>query len=78
MEKFKYINRPLGAVVLVLAGCATQPNALEEQKKQQEATQKKIDETSKTKSSKRLSRWLNLNLWWIAGRWTNKKKQPVI
>ena len=48
MEKFKYINRSLGAVILVLAGCATQPNALEEQKKQQEATQKKIDEMNAT------------------------------
>ena len=48
MEKFKYINCSLGAVVLVLAGCATQPNALEEQKKQQEVTQKKIDEMNAT------------------------------
>ena len=48
MEKFKYINYCLGIVVLVLAGCATQPNALEEQKRQHEATQKKIDEMNAT------------------------------
>ena len=53
MEKFKYINYYLGLAVLVLAGCATQPNALEEQKKQNEATQKKIDEISATLDEQR-------------------------
>ena len=53
MEKFKYINYYLGVAVLVLAGCATQPNALEEQKKQNEATQKKIDEISATLDEQR-------------------------
>jgi hypothetical protein len=48
MEKFKYINYSMGVVALVLAGCATQPNALEEQKRQHEATQKKIDEMNTT------------------------------
>jgi len=38
----------MGVVALVLAGCATQPNALEEQKRQHEATQKKIDEMNTT------------------------------
>jgi len=53
MEKFKYINYCLGVVVLVLAGCATQPNALEEQKRQHEATQKKIDEMNATLNEQR-------------------------
>ena len=53
MEKFKYINYSLGAAMLVLAGCATQPNALEEQKKQQEATQKKLDEMNATLNEQR-------------------------
>lgn len=53
MEKFKFINYCLGVVVLVLAGCATQPNALEEQKRQHEATQKKIDEMNATLNEQR-------------------------
>jgi len=46
MEKFKYISCSLGVAMLVLAGCASQPTAAQdEQKKQQEAAiQKKMDE----------------------------------
>jgi len=49
MEKFKYITCSLGVAMLVLAGCASQPNAQDEQKKQQDAeVQKKMDEMNAT------------------------------
>ncbi len=43
MEKFKYINYFLLGAMLVMVGCATQPNALEEQKRQQEDLKKQLD-----------------------------------
>ena len=49
MKKFKYIKGSLGVAMLVLAGCASQPTALDEQKKQQEAAiQKKMEEMNST------------------------------
>ena len=49
MEKFKYIGCSLGVAMLFLAGCATQPTAQDEQKKQQEAAiQKKMEEMNAT------------------------------
>jgi cell fate (sporulation/competence/biofilm development) regulator YmcA (YheA/YmcA/DUF963 family) len=49
MEKFKYIGCSLGVAMLVLAGCASQPTAQDEQKKQQEAAiQKKMEEMNAT------------------------------
>jgi hypothetical protein len=49
MEKFKYIGCSLGVAMLFLAGCASQPTAQDEQKKQQEAAiQKKMEEMNAT------------------------------
>jgi hypothetical protein len=49
MEKFKYITCSLGVAMLVLAGCASQPTAQDEQKKQQDAeVQKKMEEMNAT------------------------------
>ena len=43
MEKFKYINYSLMVAILVLGGCATKPNPLEEQMQQNEELRKQQD-----------------------------------
>jgi len=49
MEKFKFIDYSLVFAMLVLGGCASQPTAQNEQKKQQDAeVQKKMDEMNAT------------------------------
>ena len=71
MEKFKYIGCSLGVAMLFLAGCASQPTAQDEQKKQQEAAiQKKMEEMNATLNEqseklKAVESLVEANLWLI-------------